>query len=177
MALGRAIAWSSIVALSVVVSLPLPAASTKPSKVVDRKADEQRDPFLAGRMQIAQLRQTADQLRLLADRPLPVNAKGATRDEILKHEAWLRQAGRRVHVLATEWEQQLDPFDGAKTPARAADMNTFFESQSATLKTKLQVESYQLGVRSDSVRSAGDAARVVIAKMNEPNRPTVGSAR
>jgi hypothetical protein len=167
MALGRVLAWSSIVALSFILSLPLLAETSKPAKsAASRKSENVGDSVLAAQMQIARLRQTADQLRLLANQPLPVNAKGETREELLKHEAWLRQAGRRVHVLAAEWEQQLSPAASSKTATHAADMNAFFKSQSTALQSKLQIESLQLDMRSSATRSTGEAARIVIAKMN-----------
>lgn len=167
MVLGRVFAWSSPVTLSVALSFPLPVESAQPAKApASRKSEQAGDPFLAAQTQIARLRQTADQLRLLANQPLPVNAKGEAREELLKHEAWLRQAGHRVHVLASEWEQQVNPAAASKTTASATDMNAFFKSQSAALQSKLQHESLQLDMRSTATRSAGETARIVIAKMN-----------
>lgn len=168
MVLGRVLAWSSVVALSLafISSSPLYAETIKPLKPAKRQSGDGADLLLAAQVQIARLRQTADQLRLLAGQSVPVNAKGETRQEFHKHEEWLRQAGHRVNVLAAEWEQQVKPTAGSNTPTRAADVNAFFESQSAVLKSKLQRESLALDVRSEPVRSSGDTARLVIGKMH-----------
>ncbi len=168
MQLGRAFAWSSLIALSVVVisSSPLYAETVKPLRPVKRQSSDNADPLLAAQVQIARLRQTADQLRLLADQPVPVNAKGDARQEFRKHEEWLRQATHRVNVLAAEWEQRVKPTVDSNASARAAGVNPFFESQSAVLKSKLHRESLAFDMHSEPVRSSGDTARLVIGKMN-----------
>jgi hypothetical protein len=167
MALGRVLVWSALVTLSVVVvpSSPSYAEALKPLKPVKRQSSESADALLAAQLQIARLRQTADQLRLLADQPVPVNAKGDTRQEFRKHEEWLRQAGHRVNVLAAEWEQRVKPTANSDASTRATDVNPFFESQSAVLKSKLHRESLALDTHSEPVRSSSDTARLVIGKM------------
>lgn len=129
------------------------------------------DPFVDAEIQIARLRQTADQLRLLAAQPKPANLAGETAIEFARHESWLRQAERRVSTLADEWERRLRPLAGA-TPARAdefgraIDLNGFFQTQSATLQAKLQRESVAAAFTSDPVRAVHDTARVVIGNMS-----------
>lgn len=164
MALTRVLAWSALA----VLALPLLSYPADPSSLFQpvkrHPGAAPTDPYFTAQIQIARLRQTADQLRLLANQPVPVNAKADTREEFIRHEEWLRRAGHRVNVLANEWEQRVKP--AATTAARAADVNSFFELQAATLQSKLHRESLTLDVHSEPVRSAGDTARLVIGKMN-----------
>lgn len=164
MALSRVLVWYALAVLAV----PLASSSAETSKSllpVKRHAGAApTDPYFTAQIQIARLRQTADQLRLLANQAVPVNAKADAREEFIRHEEWLRQAGQRVNILANEWEQRVKP--AVTTATRAADVNGFFELQAATLQTKLHRESLALDVHSEPVRSAGDTARLVIGKMN-----------
>lgn len=129
------------------------------------------DPFIDAQIQIARLRQTADQLRLLASQPKPANLAGEIAVDFERHESWLRQAEHRVNTLADEWEQRLRPLAGA-TPARAQefgralDLNGFFQAQSAALQTKLRREGVAGDFNSEPVRAVHDTARVVIGNMN-----------
>lgn len=161
---GRVIAWSALAVLPTVLfaSSSISHAADSQKSLQPVKRTPAADPFVTAQVQIARLRQTADQLRLLANRPMPVNATGDLRQEYRKHEEWLRQAEHRVNVLANEWEQRMKP----RTGAQAADLNTFFELQTTTLQSKLNRESLALEVQSDAVRSARDTARLVIGKMN-----------
>lgn len=167
MTLHQVLAWSAVLTISF-LSPPLSAEPPKALKPVKRHASAAPaiDPFIAAQVQIARLRQTADQLRLLASQSVPVHIQGDTRVEFLKHEEWLRQAGHRVNVLANEWEQRTKPGTSASGPARVADVNAFFESLSAGLQSKLHRESLALDIRSTPARSASDTARLVIGKMN-----------
>lgn len=164
MAVTRVLAWCTLA----VLALPPDshsAESSKPLQPVKRHPGAApTDPYFTAQIQIARLRQTADQLRLLANQPVPVNAKADAREEYIRHEEWLRQAGHRVNILANEWEQRVKP--AATSAARAAEVNSFFELQAATLQSKLHRESLTLDIHSEAVRSAGDTARLVIGKMN-----------
>ncbi|BAU47121.1 hypothetical protein SVA_0540 [Sulfurifustis variabilis] len=129
------------------------------------------DPFVDAQIRIARLRQTADQLRLLASQPRPANLSGDASMEYARHEMWLRQAESRVSTLADEWEKRLRPLAGA-TPARAQefglalDLNGFFQAQSVSLQTKLRREGIAAAFTADPVRTVHDSARVVIGQMN-----------
>lgn len=169
MAIGRMIGWS-LVALSVAFPLlsPLHAQERKPKLLQPVKrhpGTNAVNPFTTAQVQIARLRQTADQLRLLAGQSVPATLPGAARVELAQHEQWLRQAEERISVLANQWEQQLQPLTGANALGKAADLNAFFEVQSATLQTKLRRESLAQSATSERVRSSGDTARLVIGKM------------
>lgn len=167
MRLGRVVAWSALTVVSLALASPSPlhAEPPRPLQPVKRHPGAvATDPYFAAQIQIARLRQTAGQLRLLANRPVPLNANKDMRQEFARHEEWLRQAEHRVNVLANEWELQIKP--ATVSAARTADVNAFFEVQSATLQSKLHRESLALDVYSEPVRSAGDTARLVIGKMN-----------
>lgn len=161
MALTRVLAWSALAMLAFPFAF-LSAEPSKPLQPVKRHAGAiPTDPYFNAQIHIARLRQTADQLRLLANRPVPVHSQGQAREEFIRHEQWLRQAGHRLNILANEWEQRMKP-----AAALGADVNAFFELQAATLQSKLHRESLALDVHSESVRSAGDTARLVIGKMH-----------
>lgn len=164
MTLARVLTWSVLT----VLALPLACFSAEPAKLlqpVKRHAGAApTDPYFAAQIQIARLRQTADQLRLLAKQAVPLNAKEDAHEEIIRHEEWLRQAGHRVNILANEWEQRIKP---AVTSTARADVNVFFELQAATLQAKLHRESLALEAQSEPVRLAGDTARLVIGRMNQ----------
>ena len=127
-------------------------------------------PVASAQIQIARLRQTADQLRLLAGQPLPTNVGSAARAEFTRHEQWLREAGQRVSILADNWEQRLRPLAGAapraEEVARALDLNAFFQAQTAGLQSKLRRESTASAFSSEPVRAAHDTAKVIIGHMN-----------
>lgn len=167
MALARVLVWSALLAAPLaVVSPPALHAESPKQPLIPVKRHPGADPFIAAQIQVARLRQTADKLQLLANQTVPLNADGDTRQEFLKHEAWLRQAGHRVSVLAREWEQRMQPTHQPNNLARALDVNAFFESQSAVLQSKLNRENLALGVRSEPTRAASDTARLVIGNMN-----------
>lgn len=150
---------------------PAPAEPVRGLTPVKRHPLPSMDPFVEAQIRIARLRQTADQLRLLAAQPRPSNLGAEAAAEFARHESWLRLAESRVSTLADEWETRLRPLAGA-TPARAdefgraLDLNGFFEAQSAALQTKLQREGVAAGFRSEPVRAVHDTARVVIGNMN-----------
>lgn len=158
------------VLLAAVCALPLAAEPARGLTPVKRHPLPSADPFIDAQIRIARLRQTADQLRLLATQPKPADLSRETAAEFARHESWLRQAENRISTLADEWERRLRPLAGA-TPARAdefgraLDLNGFFEAQSATLQTKLQRESVAAGFGNEGVRALHDTARVVIANM------------
>lgn len=148
------------------LSPPLHAQSAKSLKPVKRNpVAPVVDPFVTAQVQIARLRQTADQLRLLAQQPLPPNLGSDARVELAQHEQWLREAEQRVSVLANQWEERLKPLNGANATRLAADLNAFFEAQSAHLQSKLRRESLTRSPITERVRSSGDTARLVIGKM------------
>lgn len=168
MAMGRMIC-SSLFALLVALPFPAPlhaqsAASLQPVK--RHPGANETNPFTAAQIQIARLRQTADQLRLLANQSVPRNLPGAARTEFAQHEQWLRQAEHRVSVLADQWEQRMRPLTGTQAVAKASDLNTFFEAQSAALQSKLRRESVAQTPASERVRSSRDTANLVIGNMN-----------
>ena len=167
MTIRRRMAWS-IVALSLAALAPplLYAQSAKALQPVKRHPSANDfNPFTAAQIQIARLRQTADQLRLLANQSVPANLEGSARVELSQHEQWLRQAEHRISVLATQWEERLKPLEGPSDAGKAADLNAFFDAQSAGLQSKLRRESLAASPASERVRSSGDTARLVIGKM------------
>ena len=68
-------------------------------------------------------------------------------------------------ALASQWEARLTPLSSPSAAGRAADLNAFFESQSAALQRKLRRESLAQTATSEPVRSSGDTARIAIGKM------------
>jgi hypothetical protein len=170
---GRALARALLAApfLAALTTVPAAADPVRGLTPVKRHPLPSADPFIEAQIQIARLRQTADQLRLLAAQPKPANLAGPTSTEYAHHEDWLRQAENRVSTLADQWEQRLRPLAGA-TPNRAQefglalDLNSFFQSQSAALQTKLQRESVAAAFTSEPVRAVQDSVRVVIGNMN-----------
>jgi hypothetical protein len=163
---GRTI-MASFAALLAVFVYCAPGQAQAPSAVqpVKRHAGVGNDPFSSAQIQIARLRQTASQLRLLADQPVPANLAADARTEFEQHRQWLREAEQRVSVLASQWEDQLKPLSQRNAVGPAIDMNTFFASQSETLQTKLRRESLAQRPASETVRSSGATARLVISKM------------
>ena len=145
--------------------LSLHAQSTVPIQPVKRHPGLGNDPFTSAQIQIERLRQTASKLRLLADQPFPSNLAEADRNEFAEHKRWLQQAVQRVAAIANEWEHQLKPLNDRKALGPALDLNAFFESQSATLQTKLRRESLAQTPASERVRSSGATARLVINTM------------
>lgn len=166
-ALGRVL----VVAVIFLVLSPL-AVSAPPDilQPVKRHPGAGPTPLTTAQIQIARLRQTADQLRLLARQPLPADVGNHARAEFTRHEQWLREAEHRVSVLADNWEQRLRPSDGvvlhAGEIARALDLNAFFEAQMAGLQSKLRSESARSAFVSEPVRAANDTAKVIINQMN-----------
>lgn len=150
---------------AVLYCAPLHAEAPSGVQPVKRHAGIGNDPFSAARIQIARLRQTASQLRLLADQPLPTNLADDVRTELAQHEQWLRQAEQRINVLASQWEDQLKPLIMRNAVGPAIDMNEFFASQSATLQIRLRRESLAQHPASERVRSSGATARIAIGKM------------
>jgi hypothetical protein len=145
--------------------LPSQAQAPSPVQPVKRHPGVGNDPFGAAQVQIERLRQTAGKLRLLADQPVSTNLGESDRAEFAEHKQWLRQAEQRVAALANEWEIQLKPLNNSSALAPALGLNTFFESQSATLQTKLRRESLTDTSVSERVRASGATARLVISKM------------
>jgi hypothetical protein len=158
---------ASFIALMAAVLCCAPLQAQAPSAVqpVKRHAGIGNDPFTSAQIQIARLRQTASQLRLMADQPVPANLAADSRTEFEEHRQWLRQAEQRISVLASQWEDQLKPLGNRTSVGRAIDLNAFFTSQAATLQTKLRWESLAQHPLSDRVRSSGATARLVISKM------------
>lgn len=171
-AVGPALGRALVAALFLIAMCAVPAAAdpVRGFVPVKRHPLPSADPYVDAQIGIARLRQTADQLRLLATQPRPASVSGNLAAELARHETWLRQAESRVSTLADEWERRLRPFAGA-SPARpedfgrALDLNRFFEAQSATLQAKLQRESMAAGFHVDAVRGMQETARVVIENM------------
>lgn len=168
MAIGRKICWSLLpLLLALQVPVPLHAQSAKALQPVKRHPGQNEiSPFTTAQIQIARLRQTADQLRLLANQSVPRNLPGAARVEFAQHEQWLRQAEHRISVLADQWEERIRPLDGAEALGKAADLNAFFEAQSVALQSRLHSESAGQHPASERVRSSRDTAHLVIGKMH-----------
>lgn len=167
MAIGRMIA-RSLFPLLLALALPasLLAQSVAPLQPVKRHpGPNDVNPFTVAQIQIARLRQTADQLRLLANQSVPRNLPGAARVELAQLERWLRQAEHRISVLADQWEERLRPLSSAQALGKAADLNAFFEAQSVALQSKLHRESLAYAPLSERVRSSRDTANLVIGKM------------
>lgn len=168
MAISRMIVWSLIPLLFALHSpAPLHAQSATALQPVKRHPGANDvNPFTAAQIQIARLRQTADQLRLLANQSVPRNLAGEARIEFAQHEQWLRQAEHRVSVLADQWEERIRPLAGARALGKATDLNTFFEGQSAALQSKLHREGAAQRAASERVRSSRDTAYLAIGKMH-----------
>ena len=165
-ATGRTILSSLAALLLAFLScVPLHAEPPTPIQPVTRHPGVGNDPFSAAQIQIARLRQTASQLRLLGDQPFPPNLTVAARVEFAQHERWLRQAEQRVSVLAQQWEDQLKPLSVRNALGPALNINAFFEAQSVALQTKLRRESLAQSPESERVRSSGATARLAIGNM------------
>lgn len=152
--------------LAVAVAAPLIAVA---AESVATKASPVRAntpaPKAAAQTQIARLRQTAEQLRLLAHQPHPTSAAPVEHEEHARHRQWLHQAGERVRTLADNWEQRLTPAQGKKSGTPMSDVNSFFAAQTAGLQSRLDRESAATEYQSPLVRAARDTARVVIGNM------------
>ncbi len=128
------------------------------------------DPLSAAQTQIARLRRTAEQLRVLAVQPMPGNLPPEEQAELVRHTQWLRDASHLVRTLADSWEQRLQPlteqrgFQGTGS-LRLKDLNTFFQLQTLGLKRKLQRENGQISLDPESVRASYRTAKVVINNM------------
>ena len=143
------------------------AAPSAPKKPDTSRTADTSAPTHSAQAQIARLRQTADQLRLLSHQPHPTNAAPTEHDEHARHRQWLHEAGQRVRTLADNWEQRLQPAPrGKKGATRPSDLNSFFAAQTAGLQSRLDRESAATEYRSPLVRAARDTARVVIGQMN-----------
>lgn len=166
MATARRIAIS-LAALSLAFAYCLPLHAQAPTAVqpVKRHPGIGNDPLRSAQIQIERLRQTASKLRLLAEQAVPSNSAESDRVEFEEHKRWLRQAEERITALANKWEDQLKTSDNRNAAAPALNLNAFFESQSATLQTKLRRESLAHVPGSERVRSSGATARLVISKM------------
>ncbi|HLF22478.1 MAG TPA: hypothetical protein VI565_01050, partial [Burkholderiales bacterium] len=145
--------------------LPLQAQAPAAVQPVKRHPGVGNDPFSSAFIQIERLRQTASKLRLLANQLVPANLAEDGRAELAQHKQWLRQSEERVSVLASQWEDRLKALSSRNAAGPAVDLNAFFESQSATLQTKLRRESLAQTSESERVRSSGATARLVISKM------------
>jgi len=164
-ALGRVLVVAAV--LLSFLPLAVSAQSARPLQPVKRAPGATPTPFVAAQIQIAKLRQAADQLRLLARAPLPANVTDGERAEHTRHVEWLRGAEHRVTVLADTWEQRLQPLAGSAAEiARALDLNAFFEAQAAGLQSKLRRETSGSNFESEPVRAANDTAKVVINQIN-----------
>lgn len=167
MATGQTITASlTALLLGFVFCAPLPPASANAPQLAKGRRGADNDPLIDAQLQIARLRQTAGQLRLLANQSVPGSLPGAARAELVEHERWLRQAEQRVSVLASEWEDQLRPLNDRNALGSANDLNAFFSAQSERLKAKLQQESLAQRAKSERVRSSGATARLVIGNMH-----------
>ena len=144
---------------------PLQAQPPVPVQPVKRHPGVGNDPFSSAQIQIERLRQTAGKLHLLAEQPMPTTSVESDRTEFVEHQQWLRQAEQRITALANKWEEQLKTLNTRNALGPALDVNAFFESQSATLQTKLRRESLAQTPGSERVRSSGATARLVISKM------------
>ena len=153
-----------IPALFVVTSVPVVAQSPAPAS--NRTSVDTKPPAAIAQTQIARLRQTAQQLRLLAFQPKPANIAATEYDEYERNQQWLREAQHRVHTLAENWEQRLAPAAGSTATAQLRDVNAFFTAQTAGLQSRLERESAEKQFTSATVRAARDTARVVIGQMN-----------
>lgn len=153
-----------IPALFVVVSAP--AVSQSPPSASTRTVVDIKPPTAVAQTQIARLRQTAQQLRLLAFQPKPANIAATEYEEYEHNQRWLREAQHRIHTLAENWEQRLVPAAGSTAMARLRDVNAFFTAQTVGLQSRLDRESAEKQFTSATVRAARDTARVVIGQMN-----------
>ena len=128
------------------------------------------DPLSAAQTQIARLRRTAEQLRILAVQPMPGNLSPEEQAELGRHTQWLRDASHLVRTLADSWEQRLRPlteqrgFQGTGS-LRLKDLNAFFQLQTLGLKRKLERENGQISLDPESVRASYRTAKVVINNM------------
>ncbi|HEX9811137.1 MAG TPA: hypothetical protein VGA88_03515 [Burkholderiales bacterium] len=157
----------SLAALSLAFAFCPPLHAQAPSSVqpVKRHPGVGNDPLISAQVQIERLRQTASKLRLLAEQAVSANSAESDRVEFEEHKQWLRQAQERITALANKWEDQLKRLDNRNAAAPALNLNAFFESQSASLQTKLRRESLAHVPGSERVRSSGATARLVIGKM------------
>ena len=153
-----------IPALLVVINAPVVAQSPPPAST--RTTVDIKPPAAVAQTQIARLRQTAQQLRLLAFQPKPANIAATEYEEYEHNQQWLREAQHRVHTLAENWEQRLAPATGNAATARLRDVNAFFTAQTVGLQSRLERESAEKQFTSATVRAARDTARVVIGQMN-----------
>lgn len=139
----------------------------KPVKLNERLA---QDPLAQAQIEIARLRQTADQLRVLALRPVVNDLSVEQRAELARHEQWLRAAETRLITLADHWESRLKPLrTGANIrrgeEGRLADVNSFYRIQTQGLQATLQRESTASGFSSEPVKAAHETAKVVIGNL------------
>lgn len=170
---GRACCRFVVVFFSVAAFLPsdLPADTLTPLHPVKRHPGVSNiDPVVTAKIQLARLRQTADQLRLLAKQPVPASLAGDARLEFAQQEAWLRQADHRITTLADQWEQGLKPSvsTSARTDSygRLTDLNVFFQNQSTALQAKLRRENLAHASTTEAVQNTSGTVRLVIDKMN-----------
>lgn len=161
MAIGRVIARLSAAVL--LAASFVPALYAAPPEATPPHPDS--DPFGIAQQQIARLRQTAGQLRLLADQPIPKSLPIPARAELARHEQWLHQAEQQISALASQWEDQLKSLDDRNARVPAHDLNAFFVAQSETLQAKLRRESLAQHAESPHVQSSGATARLVIGNM------------
>lgn len=165
MAIGPMVA-ATLTVVSLAASFPSPLyadSSAPPQPAAHRVA---QNPFNTAQAQIARLRQTASQLRLLADQPIPNNLPPAARAELTRHEKWLHEAEQQISVLASQWEDQLKPLNTRNALEPVVDLNAFFAAQSETLQARLQRESLSQRAESEHVRASGATARLVIGNMH-----------
>ena len=164
--LARFFALSALILLGIVDAAAEIQRFTQPVK---RHPSASIAPSTIADVQIARLRQTADQLRVLARQAKPTNASPETQTEHLRHGTWLLEAEHRLSTLANQWEQRMKPLHGAAAGStdylQATDLNGFFQTQMATLQARLRQESLTQNFTSTPIRGSSDTARMVIENM------------
>jgi len=169
MKIGRRRCGIGIALLLVCLSLtflPLPSLSDPTDNANNPQlAEAPGNPVETAQMQIARLRQTANQLRLLATQPVPANVPGREREKLVLHGNWLRDAVRRMDTLADHWEQRLWPAGQGMGAADLTDLNSFFELQTVGLQRRLERENARYSTQAESTQPYYATTRLVIDKM------------
>jgi len=174
MTIGRKSSLAGIATLTAFLFLALhslPSHSDTANKAKNPQPEEtQADPLETAHQKIARLRQTANQLRLLATQPMPANVPSVERDKLVQHSNWLREEINRMTTLADHWEKRLQPAkrfpNGLEmSQSKIADLNYFYELQTAGLQKKLQLENARYSTSAESTQPYYATTRLVIGNM------------
>jgi HAMP domain-containing protein len=149
---------------------PLPSLSDTTNKIKNPPPDTQVDPLATAQHQIARLRQTANQLRLLATQPIPANVPNEEQEQLVQHGNWLREEIKRMTTLADHWEQRL-PASGRPAnetgtgQSNIANLNYFYELQTVGLQKRLQQENAKFSTTAETTQPYYATTRLVIGNM------------